>query len=140
MRFFCFLCILFLSCSNSDSVKINKLSGYWEIDFITEKNEKFVPRGNPLIYDHYYLEYPVGVLNKVVSRLNGILSSSEDVTPFKIEKIDKKYYIRFKSRWHEWSKKICYLDSQKLILEHNKKRYNYKRPILLTPFYEKIRE
>lgn len=130
------LCGLLLNCSISNSVEINKLSGYWEIDFITEKNEKFVPKGNPLIYDHYYLEYPKGVLNKVEFRFDGILSSSEDVIPFKIEKIDKKYYIKFKSRWYEWSKKISYLDSKKLILEHNKKSYNYKRPTLLNPINE----
>ena len=64
------------------------------------------------------------------------MSCLEDVTHFKIEKIDKKYYIKFKSRWYEWSKKISYLDSKKLILEHNKKSYNYKRPTLLNPINE----
>tara|TARA_X000000368_G_scaffold390747_1_gene354207 strand:+ start:445 stop:795 length:351 start_codon:yes stop_codon:yes gene_type:complete len=106
------------------------LNGYWEIDHINRKKERFEPKGNAPLYDHYFLEYPNGILNKVEMRLDRIIYSSKDIANFKIEKLDKIYYIRFKSRWSEWSKKIKYLDSHKLILEHNKSTYHYKRPTL----------
>ena len=106
------------------------MNGYWEIDHINRKKERFEPKGNAPLYDHYFLEYPNGILNKVEMRLDRIIYSSKDIANFKIEKLDKIYYIRFKSRWSEWSKKIKYLDSHNLILEHNKSTYHYKRPTL----------
>ena len=138
--FIFFLFILFLDCNTSKPIEIEKLSGYWEIDFITQEEEKFKPEGNSPLYDHYSLEHQKGVLNKVESNLDGVLYSSEDITPFEIKKINKKYYIKFKSRWHEWSKIINHLDSQKLILEHNKRTYHYKRPELLKFLHEEIKK
>jgi hypothetical protein len=105
--------------------------GYWEIEFITQENEKFSPKAQAPLYDHYQLNFPNGLLNKVAPLLDGSYSSSEDVTPFIIEKLNKNYYIRFQSRWDDWSRKIYYLDSQKLILENENRAYHYKRPIKL---------
>ena len=79
----------------------------------------------------YKLVYPKGILNKVEPLLNGTYRSSQDAIYFEIEKINKKYYIRFKSRWDEWSRKINHLDSQKLILENGEREYHYKRPLTL---------
>ena len=106
------------------------MNGYWEIDYINQKKERFKPKGITPLYDHYLLEYPNGILNKVEIRFDRIIYSSKDIANFKIEKLDKIYYIRFKSRWSEWSKQINYLDNHKLILEHNKRTYHYKRPDL----------
>lgn len=127
---FYFSFLSFFSCISFHSIEIQKLNGYWEIDHINRKKERFKPKGNAPLYDHYFLEYPNGILNKVEMRLDRIIYSSKDIANFKIEKLDKIYYIRFKSRWSEWSKKIKYLDSHKLILEHNKSTYHYKRPTL----------
>lgn len=106
------------------------MNGYWEIDHINQRKEKFEPKGKTPLYDHYFLEYPNGILNKVEMRLDRIIYSSKDIANFKIEKLDKIFYIRFKSRWSEWSKQINHLDSHKLILEHNERTYHYKRPNL----------
>ena len=125
------VCIFLLSCNNHNLIEIEKLSGYWEINFITQKKEKFKQKTNAPLYDHYKLVYPKGILNKVEPLLNGTYRSSQDAIYFEIEKINKKYYIRFKSRWDEWSRKINHLDSQKLILENGEREYHYKRPLTL---------
>ena len=128
----CYLIFLFtLGCTPSSEVQINLLVGYWEIEFITQENEKFSPKAQAPLYDHYQLNFPNGLLNKVAPLLDGSYSSSEDVTPFIIEKLNKNYYIRFQSRWDDWSRKIYYLDSQKLILENENRAYHYKRPTKL---------
>lgn len=122
--------LLFFNCISSHSIEIEKLNGYWEIDYVNQRKERFELKGNSPLYDHYSLEYPNGMLNKVEMRLDRIIYSSKDIANFKIEKLDKIYYIRFKSRWSEWSKQIKHLDSHKLILEHNKRTFHYKRPDL----------
>ncbi len=122
-------CIFFLSCNDFKPVKIEKLSGYWEIDFITQQKEKFKQKNKATLYDHYQLNFPRGILKKVKPLLNGEYMSSQDAIYFEIEIIKKKYYIRFKSRWDEWSRKINHLDSQKLILENGEREYHYKRPL-----------
>jgi len=128
----CYLIFLLtLGCTPSSVVQIDLLAGYWEIEFITQENEKFFPKAQAPLYDHYQLDLPKGLLNKVAPLLDGSYSSSEDVTSFIIEKLNQNYYIRFQSRWDDWSRKIHYLDSQKLILENGKRTYHYKRPTKL---------
>ena len=128
----CYLIFLFtLGCTQSSEVQFNLLVGYWEIEFITQENEKFLPKAQAPLYDHYQLNFPNGLLNKVAPLLDGSYSSSEDVTPFIIEKLNENYYIRFQTRWDDWSRKIYYLDSQKLILENENRAYHYKRPTKL---------
>lgn len=124
-------CLLFfwvLSCSPSSEVQIDHLDGYWEVEFITQEEETFFPKAQAPLYDHYTLNFPKGLLNKVAPLLDGSFSSSEDATPFTIEKLNQNYYIRFQTRWDDWSRKIHYLDSQKLILVNDKRAYHYKRP------------
>lgn len=125
------ICLFLLGCSTSPVTEIKYLSGYWEIDFIRQKGEEFKPKASAPLYDHYQMKYPEGILNKVAPRVDGSFTSSEDAVPFQIEKLDKNYYIRFKSRWDEWSRKIIFLDSQKLILENNDRVFYYKRPLLV---------
>ncbi len=127
-RSYYFIFSLILGCTSSSKVQIDLLSGYWEIEFITQENEKFLPKAQAPLYDHYQVNFPKGLLNKVAPLLDGSYSSSDDVTPFTIEKLNQNYYIRFQSRWDDWSRKIYYLDSQKLILENDERAYHYKRP------------
>lgn len=133
-KLFIFLyCSLFFYCTVSPPIEIKQLSGYWEIEFITQEGETFIPKANAPLYDHYILDNDQGVLNKVASHFGGSFSTSKDITSFQIEKLDKNHYIRFKTRWDEWSQKINHLDSQKLILENNKRLYHYKRPTAIIP-------
>ena len=125
--------LLIEACSYSKIIQIEQLSGYWEIDFISQKGENFIPKGKTLLFDHYQLKYPIGILNKVSPKLNGSLATSDDAISFSIEKINKNYYIRFKSSWDIWSRKICFLDSKSLILKNGERKFHYKRPLKLIP-------
>tara|TARA_A100001015_G_scaffold198840_1_gene221905 strand:+ start:11977 stop:12399 length:423 start_codon:yes stop_codon:yes gene_type:complete len=122
------LAIIFISCSSPEKVQIDKLDGYWEIEFIYQDGEKFIPKVSKIIFDHYQIQYPKGYLNKVTLELNDSFNTSKDMTFFEIEKKNAKYYINYKSRWDEWKSKINFLDSQKLILEIGNRTFHYKRP------------
>ena len=122
------LLTLFIDCSSTEKVQIDKLKGYWEIEFICKNGEKFIPKSSQSIFDHYQIQYPKGFLNKVTLQQNDSFKTSKDMTFFEIEKNNLKYYINYKSRWDEWSSKIYFLDSQKLILEIGNRTFHYKRP------------
>ena len=122
-----FLLILSFSCS-SEKIQIHELEGYWEIEFIYQNGDKFSPKLSKLIFDHYQIQYPKGILKKVTLEPDDSFKTSNDKTSFEIEKKENKYYINYKSRWDEWRSKINFLNSQKLIIEIGNKTYHYKRP------------
>ena len=100
-----YLLILLINCS-SERIQIDKLEGYWEIEFIYQNGEKFIPKLSKSIFDHYQIQYPKGFLNKVTLELDDSFKTSNDKTSFEIEKNNDKYYINYKSRWDEWKSKI----------------------------------
>ena len=59
-----YLLILLINCS-SERVQIDKLEGYWKIEFVYQNGEKFTPKLSKSIFDHYQIQYPKGFLNKV---------------------------------------------------------------------------
>ena len=122
-----YLLIFLINCS-SERVQIDKLEGYWEIEFIYQNGEKFIPKLSKSIFDHYQIQYPKGFLNKVTLELDDSFKTSNDKTSFEIEKNNDKYYLNYKSRWDEWKSRIKFLDSQKLILEIGNRTFYYKRP------------
>ena len=122
-----YLLILLVNCY-SERVQIDKLEGYWEIEFINQNGEKFIPKLSNSIFDHYQIQYPKGFLNKVTLELDDSFKTSNDKTSFEIEKNNDKYYLNYKSRWDEWKSRINFLDSQKLILEIGNRTFHYKRP------------
>ena len=122
-----FLLILSISCS-SEKIQIDKLEGYWEIEFIYQNGKKFSPKLSKSIFDHYQIQYPKGFLKKVTLELDDSFTTSNDKISFEIEKSENKYYINYKSRWDEWRSKINFLNSEKLIIEIGNKNYHYKRP------------
>ena len=122
-----YLLILLINCS-SERVQIDKLEGYWKIEFVYQNGEKFIPKLSKSIFDHYQIQYPKGFLNKVTLELDDSFKTSNDKTSFEIEKNNDKYYINYKSRWDEWKSRIKFLDSQKLILEIGNRTFYYKRP------------
>ena len=121
------LLILSISCS-SEKIQIDKLEGYWEIEFIYQNGEKFSPKLSKSIFDHYQIQYPKGFLKKVTLELDDSFKISNDKISFEIEKSENNYYINYKSRWDEWRSKINFLNSEKLIIEIGNKTYHYKRP------------
>ena len=121
------LLILSISCS-SKKIQIDKLEGYWKIEFIYQNGEKFSPKLSKSIFDHYQIQYPKGFLKKVTLELDDSFKISNDKISFEIEKSKNNYYINYKSRWDEWRSKINFLNSEKLIIEIGNKTYHYKRP------------
>ena len=122
-----YLLIFLINCS-SERVQIDKLEGYWKIEFVYQNGEKFIPKLSKSIFDHYQIQYPKGFLNKVTLELDDSFKTSNDKTSFEIEKNNDKYYLNYKSRWDEWKSRIKFLDSQKLILEIGNRTFYYKRP------------
>ena len=121
------LLILSISCS-SEKIQIDKLEGYWKIEYIYQNGEKFSPKLSKSIFDHYQIQYPKGFLKKVTLELDDSFKISNDKISFEIEKSENNYYINYKSRWDEWRSKINFLNSEKLIIEIGNKTYHYKRP------------
>ncbi len=123
--------ILLQSCISDKLPDINHLKGYWEIDFITEQDEIFKLKSNAPLLDHYSISEKQGELNKVSSAIGFTFETSLNANSFIIIQKKQYYFLKFKTPWDEWSKKISYLDSHKLILESDKRSFHYKRPVFI---------
>ena len=66
-------------------------------------------------------------MNKVELKIDGTYATSKDNSSFILEKINDYYFIKFRTKWDEWERKIKYLDNKKMILENNNFEYHYKR-------------
>ena len=64
---------------------------------------------------------------KLSPSLGGTLITSRDRSDFTLESQRDSWQLHFQTPWDEWYEKIIRLDSQELVLEHNNKRYYYKR-------------
>tara|TARA_B100000927_G_scaffold239819_1_gene200988 strand:- start:300 stop:689 length:390 start_codon:yes stop_codon:yes gene_type:complete len=126
MKFNVLIFVIILSCSKQ-KINLNELSGYWEIDFIKKNNEKYIPKPSILQYDHYTINNYKGIMNKVELKIDGTYATSKDNSSFILEKINDYYFIKFRTKWDEWERKIKYLDNKKMILENNNFEYHYKR-------------
>ena len=124
------LCILILclGCKNQiNSSDTDLLNGYWNIEYITHKNETFYPKGATKLLDFYEVSEREGVRKKVQPQLDNKFLVTEDLNNFKIIFKDKNCYLSFKTVWDQWQEKIVELNKKKLVLEHQDKRYHYKR-------------
>ena len=126
MKFNVLIFVIIISCSKQ-KINLNELSGYWEIDFIKKNNEKYIPKSSILQYDHYTINNYKGIMNKVELKIDGTYTTSKDYSSFILEKINDYYFIKFRTKWDEWERKIKYLDNKKMILENNNFEYHYKR-------------
>ena len=133
-KVFSLLLIIFLTigCTQKNTVSIDQLKGYWEIDFVKQQGEVFKTNSVTPLYDHYIFREKKGVLNKVAPSMMGIFQTSKNATSFQVEKRKENYYLNFKTSLDNWSKKIILLNHQKLILEHGGKKIFYKRPQLIN--------
>ena len=66
-------------------------------------------------------------MNKVELKIDGTYATSKDNSSFILEKINDYYFIKFRTKWDEWERKIKYLNNKKMILENNNYEYHYKR-------------
>ena len=78
------LLLLCLGCGNeiipSD---LNLLNGFWNIDYISHKNETFHPKGAAKLLDYYEINDRQGVRKKVQPSLNNKFLVTEDLNYFK---------------------------------------------------------
>ena len=128
-RYFVIILMIFcLSCKNEITPsKIALLNGYWNIEYITHKNETFYPKGASILFDFYELNEKNGVRKKVYPQLGNKFLVTEDLNNFKIIFTGNNCYLDFQTAWDQWQEKIIKLNENKLILEHKEKRYHYKR-------------
>ena len=122
------LIILFLGCKNeikpSDLILLN---GYWNIEYITHNDETFYPKGATNLLDFYEMNERNGVRKKVQPQLGNKFLVTEDLNNFKITFRGKNCYLNFQTVWDQWQEKIIKLNENRLILEHQEKRYHYKK-------------
>lgn len=129
--FYCFLFFFIINSngciSNSSKINLELLNGYWKINFITQKNETFRPNGLAKLVDHYSVENKNGIRKKAQPLIENKFIVTEDESPFKIVNKENDYFIEFETKWYKWREKIIKLSESELILEHQEKKYHYKR-------------
>lgn len=126
--FFLSSLILCISCNNKiKSSELDLLNGYWSIEYITHKNETFYPKGVTKLLDFYEVNDREGIRKKTQPQLNNKFLVTKDLNKFNIKFINKNYYLSFQTVWDQWEEKIIELNQNKLVLEHQEKRYHYKR-------------
>lgn len=122
------LMVVCLGCKNEITPNdLTLLNGYWNIEYITQKNETFYPKGAAKLLDFYETNKKDGVRKKVQPQLGNKFLVTEDLNNFKIIFKDKDCYLSFQTAWDRWEEKVIALDKNKLILEHQEKKYHYKR-------------
>ena len=96
--------LIFTGCKDAiKPAKLNKLNGYWKIDFITHKNETFYPKGATKLVDFYVIK-DENNLNVARSMNVGVLLensfASGGTTEEKLEatRMKKFYYEYFIER------------------------------------------
>jgi len=124
------LITLLIFCLNScsESIETELLEGYWRIEKVTKENETFYPALGNIQYDHYTLTTDNnGYRKKLSPSLGESLNTSRDRSDFSLASDTDGWLLRFQTPWATWEENILRLDSVELILEHNSKRYFYKR-------------
>ena len=122
------LLILCFGCNNKITPSdLDLLNGYWSIDYITHKNETFYPKGAAKLLDFYEVNDQEGVRKKAQPQLYNKFLGTDDLNNFRIIFKAEKYYLSFRTVWDQWQEEIVELSENKLVLEHQEKRYHYKR-------------
>ena len=120
--------LIFTGCK--DAIKpanLNKLNGYWKIDFIAHKNETFHLKGAAKLVDFYEISNQNGVRKKVQPKFDNKFSVTGDLNNFKIVFDGNDCFMKFETLWDQWQEKIIILNNYELILEHQNNRYHYSR-------------
>ena len=120
-RFIIALLLLEIGCNNTPTPDLSLLNGYWEIDYITHKNETFDPKGASRLVDFYEIKDATGVRKKVQPQLNNKFLVTDDINIFDIISQNNTYVLSFKTVWDQWQEKILKLNENQLVLEHQEK-------------------
>ena len=122
------LFLFILGCEPTPPIELQHLSGYWEIAYVEQNGEQFIPKVGQPLYDFYYFDQTEGIRKKVAPKFDGSYQTSDDQTSFELQQKEGRYLLQFKTPWDTWSEQIVYLDSTKLVLFHLNYNYHYIRP------------
>lgn len=122
-----FVTLILVSGCNSkiEESDLALINGYWRIDFITQKNETFRPKGLSKLIDHYSLEKGKGLRKKVQPLIDNKFFVTNDQNPFTVVYEGSDCYVQFETQWDQWREKILKLNEEELVLEHSEKKYHY---------------
>lgn len=121
---------LFLNCQGESHIDLDQIDGYWQIEFVQQKDEIFESKQSFLLYDYYSTQNNTGIYKKVAPQINGSFKTSDSAIRFEILKTKGDFILQFTSPWNTWFKTIKYLDSKKLVLFHQDRSFHYKRPLI----------
>ena len=119
-----------LGCKSHAEVNPKQINGYWEIEFVQQKDEIFESKQSFLLYDYYSTQNNTGIYKKVAPQINGSFKTSDSAIRFEILKTKGDFILQFTSPWNTCFKTIKYLDSEKLVLFHQDRSFHYKRPLI----------
>ncbi len=119
-----FLCLF--SCNQSLDNKL--LTGYWQIEKVTQGGETFYPALGNTQFDYYFLRTDnSGFRKKLSPSLGTTLNTSQDQTNFQLLQVNGKWVLSFETPWDQWNETIVRLTEQDLVLAHKDRRYTYQR-------------
>lgn len=126
-----YLLCFFIFCSGCKNQitpsDLKLLNGYWNIDYIAHKDQIFYPKGTVKLLDYYNVEGLNGIRKKVQPQLENKFLVTEDLNNFKVIFRSENCYLFFETVWDQWQEKIVELSKNKLVLEHQDKRFHYRR-------------
>ena len=122
--------LMLLGCQAEPIVELNQIDGYWQIEFVQQENEIFKSKQSSVLYDFYSIKNSKGYYKKVAPQIDGGFKTSKSAVSFQILKDNEDFFLQFTSPWNKWIKKIKHLDSEKLVLYHQKRSFHYIRPII----------
>ena len=126
-----YLLCFFIFCSGCKKqitpIDLKLLNGYWNIDFVAHKDQTFYPKGTVKLLDYYNVEGLNGARKKVQPQFENKFLITEDLNNFKVIFKSDNCYLSFETVWDQWQEKIVELSTNKLVLEHQDKRFHYKR-------------
>ena len=126
-----YLLCFFIFCSGCKNQitpsDLKLLNGYWSIDYIAHKDQIFYPKGTVKLLDYYNVEGLNGIRKKVQPQLENKFLITEDLNNFKVIFRSENCYLSYETVWDQWQEKIVELSKNKLVLEHQDKRFHYRR-------------
>lgn len=124
--FILFLLSVMARCSQPLDKK--QLTGYWQIEKVTQGGETFYPAVGNTQFDFYHLKKnDNGFRKKLSLGLGQTMHTSKDQTNFQLKQVEGKWVLAFETPWDQWNETIIKLTDQKLVLVHKDRQYTYQR-------------
>jgi hypothetical protein len=121
--------LTFFSCSNT--IEIEHLNGYWEIEKVKLANGETKEYTVNLTVDYFKVENNnSGYRKKVQPKFDGTYTTTNDAENFTINTDNKNTLLLYKNSLSEWQETITKLTTNKLVIVNtDNNTYFYKRYI-----------